>query len=471
MKLNMWLIGEKLEKYHPRFEISDGASRITGVRMWSDADTFVPDDQFVYVRHTPRSSILSCGRDSIVLPPAEPDVLLNDLLSIFEACNAWETALWETSAQHSLQQAVDLADQMLGNPILLSDSRGNVLAMSSAYRDAPISAYWAEAQRTRLMPIPTVGSRLLTTEGQPGSWTPEPQVFLTVDDLRVVGMQLLAEKEPAAVLVLFEHSRPLTRSDQDLLLVLSAVLCSMLRSQPEGRTFRSRSTLIADLLRGDLTDPDIIERLDLGQRAPWRLLVVDSPFRTDSISKRSMLERIPRDGIPCIPLYLDPYVVVLVSDVFVEQIIVRIPPEGEGRFWQVAVSLPFSSLLDLRPNFELAVYTMAQTAGTAGIFRCEDYAFSHLLTQIGANLHLKPLLHPALSILKEHDERKSSLLYETLYQYLLHERSIQMGADAMYVHKNSFLYRLQKVRELIQADLEDPMTRAYLLMSFLLDKQ
>lgn len=78
--------------------------------------------------------------------------------------------------------------------------------------------------------------------------------------------------------------------------------------------------------------------------------------------------------------------------------------------------------------------------------------------------------HPLLKRLRECDARKNSDLYETLFQYLIHDRSLQHGARAMHVHKNTFAYRLDRIREMGGADLESPMDRLYLMMSYIADR-
>lgn len=77
--------------------------------------------------------------------------------------------------------------------------------------------------------------------------------------------------------------------------------------------------------------------------------------------------------------------------------------------------------------------------------------------------------NPALETLKRYDVEKNSELYSTLYQYLLHGRSIIQSAQAMHVHKNSLMYRLQRIQSIIDVDLDDPMARTYLLLSYMLD--
>ena len=39
-------------------------------------------------------------------------------------------------------------------------------------------------------------------------------------------------------------------------------------------------------------------------------------------------------------------------------------------------------------------------------------------------------------------------------------------ARSLFIHRNSMIYRLQRIRELLQTDLDDPRMRSYLLLSY-----
>ena len=49
MKLSMWLIVERLEKYAPKYYIVDGEARISGVRFFSGENMVHFDPQYVYL--------------------------------------------------------------------------------------------------------------------------------------------------------------------------------------------------------------------------------------------------------------------------------------------------------------------------------------------------------------------------------------------------------------------------------------
>ena len=41
----------------------------------------------------------------------------------------------------------------------------------------------------------------------------------------------------------------------------------------------------------------------------------------------------------------------------------------------------------------------------------------------------------------------------------------------MHVHRNTFIYRLERAREITDFDAEDPVSRIYLLLSYMIEGQ
>ena len=60
---------------------------------------------------------------------------------------------------------------------------------------------------------------------------------------------------------------------------------------------------------------------------------------------------------------------------------------------------------------------------------------------------------------------KSSNLY-LLRTYPIHERNISQTAKLLYMHRNSVIYRISRIRELLNVNLDDPDIRLRLLISF-----
>lgn len=71
-----------------------------------------------------------------------------------------------------------------------------------------------------------------------------------------------------------------------------------------------------------------------------------------------------------------------------------------------------------------------------------------------------------LSNLENESEREE--LIETLYQYFYHSRAINKVASALFLHRNTVIYRLKKIEQILAASLDDPETRMRLMLAVLL---
>ena len=56
-----------------------------------------------------------------------------------------------------------------------------------------------------------------------------------------------------------------------------------------------------------------------------------------------------------------------------------------------------------------------------------------------------------------YDETNASSLLETVYQYLLNNKSLDKTGKILFVHKNTVMYRLEKVKDLFSINFDNPM--------------
>lgn len=74
-----------------------------------------------------------------------------------------------------------------------------------------------------------------------------------------------------------------------------------------------------------------------------------------------------------------------------------------------------------------------------------------------------------LKPLEEYDKANSSDLCKILKTYLLHDGSVKETADELFVHRNTINYKLNKISELLDADLSSMETRVQLYLAFKLE--
>ena len=88
------------------------------------------------------------------------------------------------------------------------------------------------------------------------------------------------------------------------------------------------------------------------------------------------------------------------------------------------------------------------------------------LQQLGGLEEVKGQLNRVLSAIKGYDAKTGSELEGTLRAYVEHGGSIADTSDALFLHRNSVLYRIQRIEELSHIDLRDRHTRQVLLVAF-----
>ena len=75
------------------------------------------------------------------------------------------------------------------------------------------------------------------------------------------------------------------------------------------------------------------------------------------------------------------------------------------------------------------------------------------------------LAHPAIEQIKKYDTANNTNYYLTLKTYLLTESNYQKTADKLFVHKNTVMYRIQRIEELFDLNLRDCRISSALYLS------
>ena len=73
--------------------------------------------------------------------------------------------------------------------------------------------------------------------------------------------------------------------------------------------------------------------------------------------------------------------------------------------------------------------------------------------------------HPAVKILMKYDEENRTELSKTLYQYLLCGENVVRTAKELFIHRNSLMYRLDKIHQLTGADISDSQEKVRLFLT------
>lgn len=132
---------------------------------------------------------------------------------------------------------------------------------------------------------------------------------------------------------------------------------------------------------------------------------------------------------------------------------------------KVIISDPINSLFELPKPYRTAHEALEMLI---------EADFGNMFVSSVANLrtplmlknlsHRKDLISPKLIRLTEHDKSKDTMYLETLYYYLISNRSLKKTCDALFTHRNTVLYRIRRIQEDFLIPLDDTAMHTELLV-------
>ncbi len=96
----------------------------------------------------------------------------------------------------------------------------------------------------------------------------------------------------------------------------------------------------------------------------------------------------------------------------------------------------------------------------------DEYALEFLMKKGTADFRMDQICHPAVLKLQEYDIIHETSFSKTLYTYIKEKYNAVAAARALYIHRSSFINRMDRIRELVDLDLDDMDNRLYILLSF-----
>lgn len=78
------------------------------------------------------------------------------------------------------------------------------------------------------------------------------------------------------------------------------------------------------------------------------------------------------------------------------------------------------------------------------------------------------LCHPGVMTITRYDRANGTNLRDIMFYYLLNDRSITKTAAQMFMHRNTILYKIKKIEELLGESMDDPYLRHNLIFSCML---
>lgn len=423
------------------------------------------------------------------IPPGSQYALFrpNDLCTLF---NQTKEMIYEESRQNdryfrllrtassglNLHSLINEAASFMGNALILIDANERVLAHSTNMEI--MDPLWQQNIERGYCDFSFI--QLVRANKSMLQWSKsggETQAITLPGDLQPkLVARLLNDGHVQGALIMIAHHQPITSNSERMLpLVGKLLLDSYYRDSKELTTHRSSySSLFYELL--DEQDPvqfdaAIARSLPLPDTLQVVVARYIRPIENRYIKRTFALamEEIFPEGHT---VQYKSYVAIVVDAISDTQ---RLALEDLAQKEQVriGISWPFHQLNDFRRHFNQAVSTIKQAQRFQDqklVIDYTDYASYDLFFNYTGKQALVEYCHPALQKLSAFDQETNSALYRTLQVYLEQDKNLHETAKALFIHRNTLSYRLNKICELTGLDLKRPGTTYALLSSYLLER-
>jgi hypothetical protein len=375
-----------------------------------------------------------------------------------------ELAQRSTFYEYSLQQVVDRATEILGNPVMVLDPNFTILAISSAKVEDPAWQKFLQLGRVPYHPD------MVEEYGEFLEEVRHRKFVKMVDGMHkkryFIRCAVMAGKRCVGQLQLHSGFRNLYPIDLEFARYLSVIVSGhvMSHSPENGVEYSSDDFLVSDLIHGKITDPDQIR--DRTGQMGWQmdgsmyLLLVQWKGQYKDINRRDQVAgrlsgmlpnaRTILDGTVMVSLFSVPQEIrhdsVLLSNVrdYLEQVSLY-----------GVVSMPIHRLEDCAYFYRETkdILDLNRQLGREDrLVMAEACVFELLIHEGTQEYRADDFIHPLVKWLIEYDRREGKDYAKTLRAYIFANGSFSKAADILHMHRNTVIYRMKQIEELLEYD-------------------
>lgn len=410
--------------------------------------------------------------------------LFNCLQEIYDRYDAWDAQLCELLRRESSPAAMlDCSQSVMGNPLLLQAADFFLVAHSGMIDENPELSHLTDAEES----FETITTSKLDPEYNASRERRDP-FFLPayLSGSRQLCVNLFQHGVYAYRLILSEELLPITSDQAPLLQHLASYLEPvLLRSDEEslGVSYSLDRTL-AEIISGKMTDYSVIQNhlSEYGWESSHsyccmtlKMTSLDSQNLTSHFLCHHFEEIVPGS---CAFQYEDELVVFINLTRFdgtVDRLLLTTTPFLRDSFLKTGISNAVRGTIDLRYCYlqaRIALDSGSKYQNYRWVHRFDNISIDYLCDCCIRDMPAHMVCSEKLIRLREYDNAHNSQFSETLRTFLDTHLNAVQAAKRLFIHRSTFLYRLERIREIIDIDFNDEEMLFYLMLSFrILDLQ
>lgn len=138
---------------------------------------------------------------------------------------------------------------------------------------------------------------------------------------------------------------------------------------------------------------------------------------------------------------------------------------------RAGISNEFEDIINLKKYYKQSDFALQYGIKKEPNIWChtfDDIALNYISDTASNELGIEFICSPKLLKIREYDKINKSEFYDTLDLYLKNDKNAAKTAKDLFIHRSTLFYRLDKIRELFDIELEDWEEELYIRLSFFL---
>lgn len=473
MKLSMWMIANRLSDFEPELQIREKAPAVLN----SARRVYATNCVYVY----PEDGHVVCNGEGDIIRIFNMTVTqaFEIVQGVFDYYEDWLEQLKAAVSRKDYQEAVNLSYPIFRNPMVLFDGNNRVLGITKQYGPDSLDGEWEYISRYGYSSLNAV-LQMRNDYSNISFSRPGSQFYQLSGNrlMRYAGISycIYSEDMICGRMNLLEKERPLNEGDHQILEKISEILEPALGRMRLQDGKQNSNVFYNILLKKPYDSETLGIQLDYHQwsaEGTFHLAVVRVQQLPDREELKSnvdiLLQTIQQNAQSCVILKKASDILILanfmlISDKYLMQFLKRM---AENNPVKIGFSLPCRGL-----DKAGRLYSQAGAALSYGIrlepeksfYHFFDYAIDFIIGSCSPEESVHACM-PGVVQLWEMQQKSGDDLYATLKCFLEHERSASRTGDALHTHRNTVLYRIEKIQDILKCSLDDPYVRDYCRLS------
>ncbi|MDR2785480.1 MAG: helix-turn-helix domain-containing protein, partial [Treponema sp.] len=390
--------------------------------------------------------------------------------TLFESHETWHKALLLAIIQHKpIHEFLELAAEKLTNPLILFDNNQAVISTAGKFPRSPQGTIWEKISDPAFVAADFCSPQELRESSIKNSEkNGSPYVFhLSADpDHTYVSLSIWINEKNYGAICMVDVNASFTDGQLSVFSQITQALKWYFSNHSiYMRIAENKVNYLDSLLEGVDISAEIVSRYL--ERMKWNLdgdfcfltltCPVDLTMPFESVSYIKQISAI--FPLALVSVYQNSIIMIVrCTDYNIRrdkerQQLEKLLAKNEMR---CGVSMVFHNFMRLRYYYVQSSFAAAQCESYPGSLLCyyENCQRTHILKSLRTSADPQSFCHPEILALWESGSEEQRELVHCLYHYLLNGRNLAATAKALFLHRNTLTYRLEKLSNILDNDLK-----------------